>query len=615
MALLSIDENMKNAAQVHKLSVAFRHVFKPLVAVDSISFDLRTGETLALLGESGCGKSLTALALMRLLPKNAVYGAHSHIALDRQDVLNISEKSMRSLRGLEIAIIFQDPMSALNPVLTIEAQMKEALKGWRKLSHQALKKRLIAMLEEVEIPNPEIRLKQYPHQLSGGQKQRIVIAMALMNRPHVLIADEPTTALDVTIQAQILALLKKIQQAQAMSIILITHDLSVVKAAADRVCVMYASEIVEEAPVGAFFQDPKHPYSQQLMASVPSYQKRGRPLAAIKGSVPSLESLPSGCRFHTRCAHAFARCSEDHPELHYLPEGPVRCHLYPEHKSLPPLIWNDRIWLAPIGEEAQPLLSVEGLKIHFKVGAWYSKEKKTIKAVDGVSFQLEKGRTLALVGESGCGKTTASRTIIGLIQKTAGHMSYRGTEIASLRGVALKAFRSKVQIIFQDPYTSMNPRLSVGEILAEGMIAQGLKGKDIQALQFQLLDQVNLPKNSLNRYPYQFSGGQRQRICIARALAVKPEILICDEPTSALDLSVQAQILNLLKELQIETGMAYLFITHNMAAVAYLADTIMVMKNGKIVESGSVEQILQKPTDAYTQQLIQSGSLQFKLKL
>lgn len=597
---------MTDLAEIKKLSVAFQSSTKVLTAVDNISFTLKPGETLALLGESGCGKSLTSQALMRLLPRHGVYGVDSQICLDGGDLLNLPEHIMRQLRGRRLAIIFQEPMTALNPVLRIGDQLAEALADRRKLSRSALEARLIAMLEEVEIPNPKIRLQQYPHQLSGGQKQRVVIAMALANSPEILIADEPTTALDVTIQAQILVLLKKLQHEHNMSMLLITHDLGVVRAAASRVCVMYAGQLVEEATVDEFFHNVKHPYSQQLLASLPDFTKRGSRLQAIKGAVPGLDSLPDGCRFHPRCAHAFSPCALQVPKLQDMNQRSVRCHLYPDMAALPSLNQIEKNW--PAREEStELLLSVNHLCVHFKIGgSLFKREKKLIKAVDGLSLHLHKGRTLALVGESGCGKTTASRAILRLQAKTSGEIIYRGQSIDNLKGNALRDYRKRVQIIFQDPYSSMNPRLTVEEIIAEGMLAQGMKAGDIERKQLKLLEQVSLPKNSLKRYPHQFSGGQRQRICIARALALEPEVLVCDEPTSALDVSVQAQILNLLKELQLELGMSYLFITHNMGVVSWFADDVLVMQNGQVVEAGTCEQILKNPQQAYTRELLAS---------
>ncbi|MGQ3888803.1 ABC transporter ATP-binding protein [Legionella sp. CNM-1927-20] len=597
---------MSKLANVAHLRVAFQTDQGIIITVDDINFALKPGETLALLGESGSGKSLTALAMMRLLPNNAAYSEESKITIAKQDVLLIPEQQMRHLRGQDIAIIFQEPMTALNPVLPIKEQLAEALLQHQTLSIDELNQQMIDLLHKVEISEPELRLQQYPHQLSGGQKQRVVIAMALANNPKILIADEPTTALDVIIQTQILTLLKKLQQDNHMSILLITHDLAVVKAMADRVCVMYAGQIVEEAAVAEFFKQVKHPYSQQLLASLPHYQKRNQFLSSIAGNVPAMEDLPPGCRFHPRCAHAFSPCTHKLPTLQHVNNHLVRCHLYPDSQELPPLPQvSEESFLAKNNHEL--ILEVKNLKVYYHLGKGFLKRKhKVIKAVDDLSFKLYKGKTLALVGESGCGKTTVSRALLHLLPITGGEINYRGQSVPYLRRGALKSYRKRVQIIFQDPYSSMNPRLTVNEILAEGMVVQGLKKAAIKRRQLQLLDYVNLPQNSLERYPHQFSGGQRQRICIARALAIEPEILVCDEPTSALDVSVQAQLLNLLKRLQAELGIAYLFITHNMGVVSYFADDVMVMKAGRIVEQGPCEVVFAQPQHDYTRQLLNS---------
>ena len=588
---------MSEIIRVQDLTVGFETKDKALVAVDNFSFELYPGETLALLGESGCGKSLTALALMRLLPDDAAYGQDSQAMFGQTDLLQLPEQIMRTLRGRRIAMIFQEPMTALNPVLTIAAQLAETLCKNTKRSQAALHQEMLALLTEVDISDPQRRLKQYPHQLSGGQKQRVVIAMALAGRPDVLIADEPTTALDSATQTQILGLLKRLQARHQMSIILITHDIAVVQASADRVCVMYAGQLLEIAPVASFLHQPKHPYVQQLLMSLPTSAKRGERLHAISGSVPTLDNRPSGCRFHPRCAHVFERCRTVVPELQPVVEGRlVRCHLYPDNDSLPPLPDIKSPLLNPadnpatksfgrdVDEREVVTMSVRDLSVYFyPKRQLFSRKPLPFKAVDGFSCVLHKGKTLALVGESGCGKSTVSKAILRLIPMTSGEIVYRGVDIQSLHGNSLKAFRKKVQMIFQDPFSSMNPRMTVDDILAEGMQAQGMRRSLIRTKQLELLDQVNLPKNSLNRYPHQFSGGQRQRICIARALATSPEILVCDEPTSALDVSVQAQILNLLKSLQNELGLSYLFITHNMDVVSYMADEVLKMHLGRVV--------------------------------
>jgi oligopeptide/dipeptide ABC transporter ATP-binding protein len=595
---------MEHRIEAHLLSVAFQEPHKTVPALDKLSFVLHPGETLVLLGESGCGKSLTSLALMRLLPHTGVYGLDSQINVDGADILNLPEQMMRQLRGKRLAMIFQEPMTALNPVMTIGEQLAEVLKRKQAYSKQELELAMLALLNEVEMPQPQIKMHQYPHQLSGGQKQRVVIAMALACNPEILIADEPTTALDVTIQAQILALLKKLQKNHQMSMLLITHDLGVVKAMADRVCVMYAGQVVEQSTAHDFFSHVKHPYVQQLLASLPSFAKREERLSVIQGFVPALDALPSGCRFHPRCLYAFARCHQEEPQLQEQEQRIVRCHLYPELKELSPLDAKKITWNTALNE-TETILQVTDLSVDFiQKKRLFSRAKILFPAVDKLSFRLQQGKTLALVGESGCGKTTTSRALLRLLAVSGGSVHYRGQDILALQGKALREYRKKVQIIFQDPFSSMNPRMTVGEIIAEGMRAQGMKQSLINKRQKELLNQVNLPASSLHRYPHQFSGGQRQRICIARALATEPDILICDEPTSALDISVQAQILNLLKELQQETGISYLFITHNMGVVSYIADDILVMKEGRAIEFGSCEKIFHQPEHAYTRQLL-----------
>ncbi|BCA96442.1 ABC transporter ATP-binding protein [Legionella antarctica] len=596
---------MQNIAEIHQLSVAFQSPNKMISAIDKVSFNLNPGETLVLLGESGCGKSLTSLALMRLLPRTGVYGIDSQISVNGEDILTLPEHMMRQLRGRKLAMIFQEPMTALNPVMTIGEQISEILVRHHACSATKLKEALLDLLNEVEMPQPQIRIHQYPHQLSGGQKQRVVIAMALACKPDILIADEPTTALDVTIQAQILALLKKIQRIHQMSLLLITHDLSVVKEMADRVCVMYAGQVVEQALVDEFFSQVGHPYVQQLLASLPSFAKREEKLSVISGSVPTLDALPSGCRFHPRCIYAFERCTVEEPQLQPINNRSLRCHLYPELKQLPLLEKNKLVW-DTAREQAETIFTVMNLSVHFEQKKGIFSPKVIFKAVDDLSFRLKQGKTLALVGESGCGKTSASRALLRLLPAAGGKIIYRDQDVLSLGWKALRQYRKKVQIIFQDPFSSMNPRMTVGEIIAEGMQAQGMKPAIIRTRQKKLINLVNLPSTSLDRYPHQFSGGQRQRICIARALATEPDILICDEPTSALDISVQAQILNLLKELQQETGLSFLFITHNMSVVSYIADEVLVMKDGLAVEFGTCEHILKQPQHAYTQQLLNS---------
>ena len=575
-------------------------------AVDGVSFELREGECFALVGESGSGKSMTALSLMRLLPE-AGRIAQGRVALDGLDVLGLPEAAMRAVRGRRLAMIFQEPATALNPVLTVGRQITEVIE--RHSGEKDPRRRAVDLLRAVGIPEPERRFHEYPFQLSGGQKQRVMIAAALAVEPEVLIADEPTTALDVTIQAQILDLLKQLQKERRMALLLITHDLGVVAKMADRVAVMYAGEIVELASREAFFRAPQHPYSQKLFAALPSPQHRAAELAVIRGQVPPLTGHFPHCRFVERCDFAFNRCRAEAPRLlEPLPGQLARCHLREAGPAEPRRIASgDVTFIVPRRDERPVLLEVKDLAVHFPIRAGILRRTVgAVKAVDGVSFALREGRTLALVGESGSGKTTTGKALLRLIEPTAGSVRYAGEELTALSRAAMREKRRALQIIFQDPYGSLDPRLRVSEILLEGMRSLGVLPDDAARLRrlLDLLGEVGLPPETLSRYPHEFSGGQRQRIAIARALAVEPRLSVCDEPTRALDVSVQAQILNLLRSLQSRHGIAYLFITHNIAVVDYLAHEVAVMREGKIVEHGRVDEVLRRPRHPYTRELL-----------
>ncbi|MFA5914929.1 MAG: ABC transporter ATP-binding protein [Burkholderiales bacterium] len=584
-------------------------------AIDGVSLELARGETFAIVGESGCGKSMTALSLLRLLPEagQIVSGA---VLLGGEDLLDLPEAEMRGVRGRRIAMIFQEPATSLNPVLTVGRQIAEVLERHTALRGEAKRKRMLELLQAVGIPDPARRLDEYAFQLSGGLKQRVMIAVALAAEPDLLIADEPTTALDVTIQAQVLELLSGLQRASGMALLLITHDLGVVAQMAHKVAVMYAGQIIELATREQFFRAPLHPYSRKLFEALPGAARRGGELAVIPGQVPPLTTQFSGCRFAERCDSAWERCHSEVPALSAAGDGhEVRCHLYdPQERRAKPGEIPARGAVAPVAaaaaEQAAPgaaLLSVRGLKVHFGIRKGLLRRAVgSVKAVDGMSLDIAAGRTLALVGESGCGKTTAGKAILQLIRPSAGSVLFGGEELTRLRGAALRARRADFQLIFQDPYASLNPRMRVADILAEGMQALGVAhGGAERALQMdRMLAQVGLNAEAKLRYPHEFSGGQRQRIAIARALAVKPKLIVCDEPTSALDVSVQAQILNLLKQLQRDLGLAYLFITHNIAVVEYLAHEVAVMYLGRIVERGTVDAVLRTPRHPYTQALL-----------
>jgi peptide/nickel transport system ATP-binding protein len=582
-------------------------------AVDDVSFHINRGETFALLGESGCGKSMTALSILRLLPQPAGRITGGHITLDGEDLTALPEVDMRGIRGRRIAMIFQEPMTSLNPVLTVGTQIGETLRQHHGLKGRAERERVLELLDAVGIPDVRQRIDAYPHQLSGGMKQRIMIAIALAGEPDLLIADEPTTALDVTIQAQVLELLQQLQRDTHMAIMLITHDLGIVAGMAERAAVMYAGQLVEEATRDRFFGEACHPYSRKLFESLPDVSKREQALQTIRGTVPTLDHDFTGCRFAERCDHAWSHCRNDTPAW-YLTDHDTqhhtRCHLVNPDITPPDTTGRTATPPPPAHadrEHAGDLLRVDDLRVHFPIHKGiFRRIAGHVYAVDGVSLEIPRGHTLALVGESGCGKTTVGKGILQLIRPTAGSVLFDGTELTRLGGERLRRRRSDFQFIFQDPYSSMNPRMMVGDIVEEGMIAQAIAGSKEARRQrvAELFGHVGLSPTHVNRYPHEFSGGQRQRICIARALAVDPQLVICDEPTSALDVSVQAQILNLLKQLQNELGLSYLFITHNLSVVSYLADRVAVMYLGRIVEEGPVGDVLEDPLHPYTQALL-----------
>jgi peptide/nickel transport system ATP-binding protein len=578
-------------------------------AVDALNITLNKGQTFALVGESGCGKSMTALSLLRLLPDNAVIQS-GQVQLSDVDVFQLSENQMRSIRGRRISIIFQEPSTSLNPVMTVGDQILEVIFQHTQLQGAAAHVRAVEWLTKVGLPEPERRMSSYPFEMSGGQLQRVMIAIALAAEPDLLIADEPTTALDVTIQAQILDLLKSLQKERGMAMLLITHDLAVVSGMADQVALMYAGQIVEVATAADFFVRPSHPYAKLLLQALPGEDLRGRQLAAIQGTVPPLTQAFKGCRFAPRCPYQADACTDkavamsDLSDVHH-----VRCvrlnDVALQSASLPPLL--DRA--QALSTDHSSLLSVKDLSVTYSLGGGFLGAKKTFQAVKKVSFDIQKGQTLALVGESGCGKTTIGKALLQLLTpqtQMTGQAFLNGQDLFGLSGRALQESRRQLQIIFQNPFGSLNPRMRVLEILEEGMKSlhpewsEEQRRSDLKTL----MDQVGLRADALDRYPHEFSGGQRQRIAIARALAVKPSLIVCDEPTSALDVSVQAQILNLLRELQDSLGVSYLFVTHNIGVVAYLADRVAVMHSGEIVEMGDASQILNDPQDAYTKTLL-----------
>lgn len=595
---------------VKSLAVDFYLPSGKVTALKDISFTVSPGETLALVGESGCGKSLTALALMRLLPAQAGVSA-GDVVLDGVSLPDLPEDAMCRVRGAKMAMIFQEPATALNPVMTVGEQIAEVIRLHENPGKDVVRQKVLQWLTRVGIDKPEERIDAFPFELSGGQKQRVLIAIALAGNPDVVIADEPTTALDVTLQAQILDLLKDLQKERNLALLLITHDLAVVKRYADRVALMYAGEIVEEAPCSAFFASPLHPYAAGLLSAVPSTAKRGQRLSGIAGRVPNLNEMPAGCRFADRCAKAKEACRKAPvPQVPVKgdPDRRVRC-LNPGRL---PAAHAD-VTESPLTETgSHEVLRAEHLSVTFvKSRGLFNKKLLLTPAVNDVTLTVREGETVALVGDSGSGKTTLGKAVLRLIEgdvRITGRVVCSGIEALTAKGEDLTKLRRANQMIFQDPFSSLDPRMSVGESITEGMRALGIGETKEERLKRAagLLERVGLPASAAERLPHEFSGGQRQRIAIARALAANPRLIICDEPTSALDVSVQAQILNLMKAIQKETGVAYLFITHNFAVVEYLADRVAVMEKGRLVEAGDAAEVLCNPQAAYTKRLLKA---------
>ena len=577
---------------VSGLRTVFRTAGGDVAAVDGVDISVARGRTLGIVGEFGCGKSVLALSVMRLVPPPGRIAA-GQIMFDGRNLLDLSPAQMRDVRGNRIAMIFQEPMTSLNPVFTVGDQITEAMRAHDRIaSGGALRDRAIAALQRVRIPAPERRFDEYPHQMSGGMRQRVMIAMALACEPDLLIADEPTTALDVTVQAQILDLLRELQQQTGMAIILITHDLGIVAEMANEVAVMYAGRIVERASGAAIFDDPQHPYTLGLLGSIPKIDETRDRLLAIEGHRAGTVRpagrlpLPSALRVRRRRLHrAGSRAAPAR-------RGPSR-RLHPR---------------AGRGTGVMSvLLEVEDLTRHFSVkrGLVFGKTVGVVRAVDGISFTLDRGETLALVGESGCGKSTTARLVLRLIEPTSGTIRFEGMDITEMRGDPLRKLRRRMQIVFQDPFASLNPRMTVGEILEEPLIVHGIGDRVARRARVtQLLGLVGLASYHAQRYPHEFSGGQRQRIGIARALAVEPALVVCDEPVSALDVSIQAQVVNLLKDLQARLGLSYLFIAHDLAVVKHMADRVAVMYLGQIVEIAPKDVLFSEPRHPYTRTLM-----------
>ena len=601
---------MSSLLQVKNLKTYFNvGIDKVARAIDGISFNLEEGKTLAIVGESGCGKTQTAFSIIRLIANNGFHPS-GEIYFNKRKLSNLTELEMQSIRGNDISMIFQEPMTSLNPLYRIGNQLEEPLYQHRKIAKGPARKLAIELLNQVGIPDPHKRLDCFPHELSGGMKQRVMIAMALACKPKLLIADEPTTALDTTIQAQVLKLMSDLQKETGMSILLITHDMGIVNQIADDICIMYAGRIAEKGSRDNILKNMAHPYTRHLMNSIPKVKDTGFILNTLPGMVSEATDYGTGCLFTERCSQAMDICKKiDSPQYTIEPNHFTFCHLY-EHGKLPQEIAMPGSIKSPErSTENKSILSIKALRTWFPVRKGvFLRIANYIKAVDNVDLEIQKGSTLALVGESGCGKTTLGESILKLTGETQGEVIFEGLDIMKLNNTELKKIRNQMQIVFQDPMGSLSPRMTVEDIVGEGL---QVHSKDMGLIERRkktedVLNEVGLPKSSISRYPHEFSGGQRQRIAIARALILEPRFLVLDEPTSALDVCVQAQVLNLFKELQAKRKLTYLFITHNLGVVRYMADKVAIMYLGKIVENGSTNEIFQNPKHPYTKSLLES---------
>lgn len=591
--------------QVSDLQVRFPTPLGMTSAVDHVGFELQAGETLGIVGESGSGKTMTALATMGLIPRSGVVESGS-IVLNGRELIGAPNRVLRSVRGSEVGMIFQEPMTSLHPTLTVGFQIGEAITAHdHDISKKELDERVVSLLDRVGIPEARRRAGEYPHTWSGGMRQRAMIAMAVANDPDVLIADEPTTALDVTIQAQVLEVLREMRSETGAALIVISHDLGVIAEMADRIAVMYAGKIIEIGSTEEIFSSPLHPYTAGLMASIPRLDGEVGFLPSIPGRPPDITQLPCGCSFHPRCGLAESLCASVVPALEVRGSHAAAC-FFSEKVAVPAPAESHPVNIESASRQDQPLLEVEGLEVHYEApSGMFRRRRSPTKAVDGISFSLAQGETLGLVGESGCGKTTTARALLRLVKPTSGTVRFKGRDMAELQGAELRRVRRDIQAVFQDPFGSLNPRMTVSRIIASPLEVHGRKSRsEIRDRVQELLDLVSLGPELLERHPAALSGGQRQRVGIARALALEPALLILDEPLSALDVSIQAQILNLLKRLQDRLGLSYLLIAHDLAAVRYLADRVAVMYLGKIVESGMRDEIYERPAHPYSRALL-----------
>ena len=611
---------MEKLLDIQELRVDFNMKGAELTAIKDVTMQIQAGETVCIVGESGSGKTVTIKTIMRLIEYENGKIADGSIVLDGIDLTGLPQKKLRSIRGKKVAMIFQEPMAAFDPVFTIGSQIMETILEHKQASKSEAKVRAIYLLKRVGISDAELRLNQYPNELSGGMLQRAMIAMALACGPDLLIADEPTTALDVTIQAQILLLLQELKEELGMSILLITHDMGVAAEMADRIIVMYAGKIVEHANVKQLFESPYHPYTYGLLQSITTLDSdRSKKLFSIKGAIPALTDLPAGCQFHPRCPYASERCLIEAPPLLEVNNRQTACwyaeeivekhnkeqNLFEQKMERP---YQKEITHTNAEHSRDTLFSVQELSKYYPIGKnVFSRNSSFIRAVDNVSFTIEKGETFGLVGESGSGKSTLGRVLLQLEKLTSGKVLFQGQDLSNLSAKQLREKRRDMQVIYQDPYGSVNPRWKVGDIIGEPLqVHESLSMKEKQDRVQELLEVVGLNKSGYNRYPHEFSGGQRQRIAIARAIALNPQFVLADEAVSALDVSVQAQIVNLLQELQRERGLTYLFIAHGLNIVRHISDRIGVMYLGQMVEMVSSEELFLRPAHHYTKGLIDS---------
>jgi len=589
------------------LSVSLATPQGQVTAIDHLDLHIAPGETVCLVGESGSGKTVTALSVMRLIDAKGGRLIGGDIRLEGRNLAALSQREMSTLRGRRVGIVFQDPMTAFDPLFTVGRQIAEVIQRHERVGRPVARARTIELLRRVHIPQAEQRFDQYPHQLSGGMRQRAMIAMALSCGPRLLIADEPTTALDVTIQAQILTLLRELQAETGMAILLITHDFGIAAEMADRVAVMYAGRVMEDAPVSAIFSRPAHPYTRALLGSIIGVLRpRTERLEAIAGSLPGLSHLPTGCRFHPRCSRASARCAAETPPLVAHETGHVACWHKVEAalpQTLAPSVAEPR--QNPDLPPASALIQAESLAKSYDLAGTWLGARQSVQAVDGVSFTIGQGETFGLVGESGCGKSTLGRLLLHLERPRSGRVVFDGIDLGALSGPALRRARRHMQMVFQDPYGSIDPRWSLGDIIAEPLtVHEDLPKAERLDRVRALLTEVGLDPNWHTRFPHQLSGGQRQRVAIARAIALRPRFVLADEALSALDASVQAQVVNLLQDLKERWSLTYLFIGHGLHVVRRLSDRVGVMYLGRLVEIGPAEEVFRHPAHPYTRALI-----------